>query len=289
MPTERVQKILARAGVASRRAVEDLIRQGRVTVNGQRIELGAQADPATDELRVDGALIKAEAATRIYIMLNKPPGVVSTAKSQTQDDRQTVLDLVPLEARLYPVGRLDAESEGLILLTNDGDITQKLTHPRYGHAKVYRVLVTPPPSAEQLDQWRKGVALEEGRTAPAEVHTRGNEGGGTWLEITIREGRKRQIRRTAIAIGLHVRRLIRTQLGPLTLSGVAPGAWRYLDDEEIRALKRSTAGGRPGGKKSGGQKRRGKKPSSRSRHRGTGASSGGKRKPTSSSRRRDKR
>ncbi|MBN1964013.1 MAG: rRNA pseudouridine synthase [Anaerolineae bacterium] len=277
MPEERIQKILARAGVASRRAVEDLIRQGRVTVNGQAVELGAQADAARDDIRVDGERISTTDAVRVYIMLNKPRGVISAASSQPQENRRTVRDLVPLEGRLYPVGRLDADSEGLILLTNDGELTQRLTHPRYGHQKTYKVLVTPAPTSEQLERWRKGVELDDGPTAPVELQTRGQTPEGTWLELTMGEGRKRQIRRTAQLLGLHVKHLLRVQLGPLKLTDLAPGAWRHLTDDEVRALKHAASGG--GGKRSGG------KPATRSRHRGKGArSQSRKSSPTRASR-----
>ncbi len=164
MPQERLHKLLAQAGVASRRACEDLIRDGRVTINGQRATVGAAVDPAVDVVRVDGEVIALAQPRLVYIMLNKPAGVVSTAQAQSQEKRPTVLDLVGVEERVYPVGRLDADSEGLVLLTNDGSLTQRLTHARYGHQKVYRVLVDGAPTPEQLEAWAEGVILDDGPT-----------------------------------------------------------------------------------------------------------------------------
>jgi len=238
MPQERLHKLLAQAGVASRRACEDLIRDGRVTINGQRATVGAAVDPAVDVVRVDGEVIALAQPRLVYIMLNKPAGVVSTAQAQSQEKRPTVLDLVGVEERVYPVGRLDADSEGLVLLTNDGSLTQRLTHARYGHQKVYRVLVDGAPTPEQLEAWAEGVILDDGPTAPCQVSVARRLENSTWLEVIMGEGRKRQIRRTASAVGLRVQRLIRTRIGPLRLSGVEPGAWRYLTDDEVAALRR---------------------------------------------------
>ncbi len=242
MSEERIQKILARAGVASRRACEDLIRQGRVTINGVKAEVGAKADPARDTIRVDGEAIAADQAAPVYIALHKPAGVVSTASAQRQDQRPTVLDLVPVAERLYPAGRLDADSEGLILLTNDGDLTQRLTHPRYGHTKTYRALVRGHPSPDQLKRWAAGIQLDDGPTAPCQVRVWRRLDEATWLEIEMGEGRKRQIRRTAAALGLAVERLIRTAIGPLKLGHLKPGEWRILEAVEVRALKRAVSG-----------------------------------------------
>ena len=247
MPQERLQKIIAQAGITSRRAAEELIDQGRVTVNGQPATIGSKADPAIDLIRVDGELLKITSAPLVYMMLNKPPGVVSAARAQRQEKRRTVLDLVPVEERVYPVGRLDADSEGLILLTNDGSLTQRLTHPRYGHMKTYHVLVYGYPEPTQLELWAAGVLLDDGPTAPCEVHIDQRLDNFTWLEVKMREGRKRQIRRTAGKVGLRVKRLVRVQLGPLSLGDLKVGAWRSLTDEEVRALKasRPAAGGKP--------------------------------------------
>ncbi len=253
MPEERLQKILARAGVGSRRACEDLIRQGRVTVNGERAGLGARADPSRDTIRVDGEPISPGQAepTPIYIALHKPAGVVSAASAQRQEKRPTVRDLVPVEGRLYPVGRLDADSEGLILLTNDGALTQRLTHPRYGHRKTYHVLVEGQPSPELVARWQQGVALEDGPTAPVQVRVLRQEGAQTWLEVVMGQGRKRQIRRTAAALGLRVLRLVRVGLGGLALGDLPPGGWRHLSQAEVRALK---GGGPPAGGRGAAQK-----------------------------------
>lgn len=269
MPQERLQKLLARAGIASRRASEDLIKQGRVSINGQKASLGAKADPAQDTIRVDGEVIKFETVNLVYIMLNKPNGIISAASAQRQEKRRTVLDLVQVDERVYPVGRLDADSEGLILLTNDGDLTQRLSHPSFGHQKTYRVLVLGTPTADQIEKWAKGgIQLEDGPTSPCTIAVDKTIEAGTWLEIQMGEGRKRQIRRTANKVGLRVIRLIRTHIGSLKLTGIKPGEWRYLTDEEIAALKReaarsmrrprrSNAGARPGGARPARPKRPG--------------------------------
>lgn len=233
---ERLQKILARAGRGSRRACEELILQGRVTVNGRQAGLGQKADPARDKITCDGELLsKAEALT--YIVLNKPRGVVSSLAPQ--GDRQTVRDLVPGEVRLYPVGRLDVESEGLILLTNDGALTDRLTHPRYETEKEYRVLVKGRPDEEQLNAWRRGVMLpEEGKpTAPARVSRERTTEAGTWLSVVMHEGRKHEIRDIGQTLGLRVLRLIRVRLGALRLGSLAPGAWRALNSREVKELR----------------------------------------------------
>ena len=247
MPQERLQKIIAQAGITSRRAAEELIDQGQVTVNGQPATIGSKADPAIDLIRVDGELLKIASVPLVYMMLNKPTGVVSATQAQRQEKRRTVLDLVPVEERVYPVGRLDADSEGLILLTNDGGLTQRLTHPRFGHMKTYRVLVYGHPEPTQLELWAAGVLLDDGPTAPCEVHIVQSLTNFTWLEVKMREGRKRQIRRTAGKVGLRVKRLVRTQIGPLSLGDLKLGEWRSLTDEEVRALKasRPAAGGKP--------------------------------------------
>ena len=196
---------------------------------------------------MDGELLKIASVPLVYMMLNKPTGVVSATQAQRQEKRRTVLDLVPVEERVYPVGRLDADSEGLILLTNDGGLTQRLTHPRFGHMKTYRVLVYGHPEPTQLELWAAGVLLDDGPTAPCEVHIVQSLTNFTWLEVKMREGRKRQIRRTAGKVGLRVKRLVRTQIGPLSLGDLKLGEWRSLTDEEVRTLKasRPAAGGKP--------------------------------------------
>ncbi len=234
MPEERVQKILASAGFGSRRACEKYIQAGRVRVNEQVIELGAKADPIRDKITLDGNQVTVEKL--VYILLNKPRGVVSSLNPQ--GERKTVRDLVSVEGRLYPVGRLDTDSEGLILLTNDGKLTNQLTHPKYGHEKEYEVLVDGYPKEEQLSIWRRGVVLDGEWTAPARVRIVRKGASGTWLNVILREGRKHQIRRTAQAIGLHVKRLRRTRLGPLRLGDLKPGDWRPLRNAEIEMLRK---------------------------------------------------
>ncbi len=235
---DRLQKILSRAGVGSRRACDTLISQGRVTVNGQIAVPGQKADPARDDIRVDGQRIRTRPLKKVYIALYKPRGVLSSTREA--DTRPTVRDLVPVEGHLYPVGRLDYESEGLILLTNDGDLTNKLTHPRYQHEKEYRVLVGREPGREQLDALRHGIVLEDGhRTAPAKVRLGETvPGKGTWLTMVLTEGRKRQIREMCLRVGLPVKRLIRVRIGSLRLGKMRPKEWRHLTRGEVRALKR---------------------------------------------------
>ncbi len=241
---ERLQKLLAQAGHGSRRACEDLILQGRVLVNGRRAELGQKADLTRDTVTLDGEpLARPEKLT--YIVLHKPRGVVSSREAQ--GDRQTVVDLVPQRLRLYPVGRLDLDSEGLILLTNDGDLANHLTHPRYNVEKEYEVLVKGDPDSERLNAWRRGVVLEDRetgkrvRTRPADVRRESGAGGSAWLRVIMREGRKHEIRDTGATLGLPVERLIRVRLGSLTLGKLRAGEWRELTAAEVRALKQSAA------------------------------------------------
>jgi 23S rRNA pseudouridine2605 synthase len=236
---ERLQKILSRAGFGSRRACESLITTRRVRVNGQIASIGMKADPGSDRIVVDGhPVTQPEAFT--YIALYKPRGILSVVKSQ--DQRRTVRDLVPIPGHLYPVGRLDADSEGLILLTNDGELANRLTHPRYGHEKEYRVLVARRPDEEQLAIWRRGVVLEdETKTAPAQVQFLRTMGKGAWLKVVLQEGKKRQIREVGKTIGLPVVKIIRVRIGTLQLGDLKPGGWRYLSPDEVAALK-----GQPG-------------------------------------------
>ena len=245
-PMERLQKVLAMAGVASRRTSEDIIRQGRVQVNGRVImEQGVKVDPAVDHVTVDGIPLP-RAAPSVYILLHKPAGVLSTASDEF--GRKTVLDLVPATERLYPVGRLDAESEGLILLTNDGELTARLTHPRYGHTREYRALVHGQPKEGELQKMRRGIVLDDGPSGPAEVevlapgHIRHEDlplpdRDCAWLKIVIREGRKRQIRRMCEIIGHPVVRLIRIGMGPLSLGTLPAGKYRFLKPAEVKALQ----------------------------------------------------
>ncbi|MCS7178875.1 MAG: rRNA pseudouridine synthase [Anaerolineae bacterium] len=235
---ERLQKVLARAGWGARRTCEDLIRQGRVTVNGQVAQLGQKVDPQRDRIEVDGQPIRLP-RTFTYIALHKPPGVLSD-EGDGSGRCPTVLDLVRHPAHLFPAGRLDLRSEGLVLLTDDGDLALRLTHPRFGHEKEYHVLVEGRPSARTLEQWRQGVELDGKTTAPAQVEILRTEGERTWLRVVLREGRKRQIRRVAARLGHPVVRLIRVRIGPIHLGNLPPGQWRPLTPAEVRALRRST-------------------------------------------------
>lgn len=232
---ERIQKILARAGLGSRRACEEYIAAGRVRVNGQVAILGDKADSQRDKILLDGKPVQVSEPL-VYIALNKPRGVLSTVTSP--DPRPTVLDLVDVAERVYPVGRLDVDSEGLILLTNDGDLANRLTHPRYGHEKEYRVLVARRPDEEQLAAWRRGVVLEDGfHTAPADIKVDAPAGKGSWLRVILREGRKRQIRETGTQIGLPVVRILRVRIGTLELGNLKSREWRHLTPEEVSRLK----------------------------------------------------
>src|SRR4030042_3635933 len=235
---ERLQKILAGAGYGSRRSCEELIAAGRVTVNGQVAHLGSKADIQKDQIKLDGKLIKPPEAFQ-YIALYKPRGVLSAVTPP--DPRPTVRNLVPVEGSIYPVGRLDIDSEGLILLTNDGELANQLTHPRYGHEKEYRVLVARHPDEKQLTAWRHGVVLEDGyQSSPIRVEVESHSGKGTWVRVIMKEGRKRQIRDTCHQIGLPVVTIVRVRIGSLYLGNLNPNHWRYLTHEEIEGLKGQT-------------------------------------------------
>lgn len=238
---ERLQKFLARAGVASRRHAETLMQAGRVLVNGQpATEPGKKIRPGVDEIRVDGRLVRPQ-VSKVYILLHKPAGVVTTASDP--QGRQTVLDLLPAKLRaqrLFPVGRLDLDSEGLLLLTNDGDFALHLTHPRYEQQKEYHALVQGRPAPSALESLRRGVLLpgESRPTAPARVYVLrpGEDGETSWLVVTLHEGRKRQVRRMLAVVGHPVLRLLRVRVGPLRLGNLQPGAWRFLSEQEIAKL-----------------------------------------------------
>ncbi len=246
MSAERLQKILSAAGVASRRDAEEMMLAGRVSVNGAVVrELGARADPAVDDVRVDGTPI-ARPAEHTYVALHKPAGYVTTVADER--GRPTVLHLLPETLpRLYPIGRLDLDTEGLLILTDDGDLTQRLTHPSFGVEKEYLALVRGVPNATALTRLRRGVALDDGPTAPAYVRSADRrdvspEGAGpTWLRIIIHEGRKRQVRRMCEAIGHPVLRLRRVRVGPLKLGDLRPGEWRRLTKGEVAALRTAAA------------------------------------------------
>lgn len=231
---ERLQRVLARVGFGSRRVCEDLIAEGRVTVNDVVAELGARVDWERDRVAVDGIAIGVR-PDQVYYLLNKPTGVVTTAHDP--QGRPTVVQLVPTEPRVFPVGRLDADSEGLLLLTNDGELTHRLTHPSFGVDKEYLVWVQGTPSRGELRALRQGIELDDGVTAPARVAAVSDE----VLRITIHEGRNRQIRRMCDAVGHPVRRLVRVRIGPLSDSKLQPGAWRSLGLDEVRALSNATA------------------------------------------------
>jgi len=243
-----LQKILARAGLGSRRKCEELISSGRVRVNGQVASLGSKANPEHDRILFDGQPL-VPAQEFVYIAVYKPRGIVSTTAEEL--GRQTVLDLVPFSHRLYPVGRLDMDSEGLVLLTNDGALANQLTHPRFGHEKEYRVLVARHPDNEQLEAWKHGVVLEDGiRTSPATVRIESSHGKGSWLRVVLREGRKRQIREMGALTGLPVVRIIRIRIGALSLGALKPKDWRYLTPAEISALKTPAVREKSTGRKS---------------------------------------
>jgi 23S rRNA pseudouridine2605 synthase len=248
MPAERLQKVMAAAGIASRRACEELIVAGRVQVNGKVVtELGAKADPKRDRIVVDGKPLLV-ARQHLYFRVHKPRGVLSDIGGDA-GERRTVADLLPEGTpRVFPVGRLDLHSEGLVLLTDDGELANRLTHPRYQHPKTYFVLVEARPQPAELDQLRAGVELPEGRSAPAEVtlaerlplELKLSKGPtvGVWLRIVLREGKKRQVRHMTAAIGYPTLRLVRWSIGPLTLSGLELGECEPLTPGEIGALRR---------------------------------------------------
>lgn len=233
---ERLQKFMAEAGVASRRACEELIRQGRVTVNGETASLGRSVEPEQDRVELDGKPVQKE-QRRTVILLYKPRGVVST--SSDPEGRRTVQDYFrEIPERLYNVGRLDLNSEGLLLMTNDGALANRLTHPRYGVEKTYYAVCDGKLTASEAARLTNGVELEDGVTAPARVDAvRTTQCGDTSFLITIHEGRNRQIRRMLEAVGHRTLRLKRERFGPLSLGTLAPGEWRKLSDEEIKRLE----------------------------------------------------
>ena len=233
---ERLQKVLAAAGLGSRRACEELVAAGRVTVNGEVAALGRRVDPEADRVAVDGVPVSVKPGL-VHYLLNKPRGVVSTADDP--QGRPKVVDLVPAEPRVFPVGRLDADTEGLLLLTNDGELTHRLTHPSYGLEKEYLAEVEGNPRREALRRLRTGVELEDGVTAPA----RASLLAPNVVRLVITEGRNRQVRRMCAAVGHPVRRLVRTRIGPLADRRLPPGRWRRLAPGEVRALEQAVAAG----------------------------------------------
>ncbi|MEX0802956.1 MAG: pseudouridine synthase [Candidatus Binatia bacterium] len=237
---ERLQKILARAGLASRREAERWILDGRVSINGTVVrKLGTQAEPSRDSIRVDGKRIKA-AAEAIYLALHKPPGVITTLNDpQQRPDITRFLEPLGERQRVFPVGRLDFNSSGLILLTNDGELAQRLTHPRFGVKKLYHVKLSACPTEMELGKLRKGIRLEDGMAAPARVRVLEKLKKNAWLEIEIHEGRNREVRRMFEALGYFVEKLIRVRIGAISLDRLAPGEIRPLMRTEIIKLKRA--------------------------------------------------
>ncbi len=232
---ERLQKVLARVGIGSRRACEDLIAEGRVTVDGEVAVLGRRVDVETALIELDGAPIGVR-PDLVHYLLNKPAGVVTTADDP--QGRPTVVGLVPAEPRVFPVGRLDVDTEGLLLLTNDGELAHRLTHPSFGVEKEYVAELEGSPSRAALRRLREGVELDDGTTAPARAALL----EPSVVRLTVHEGRNRQVRRMCDAVGHPVVRLIRTRIGPLADRSLAPGAWRELTGDEVRSLQRAVAG-----------------------------------------------
>lgn len=231
---ERLQKVLARAGFGSRRKCEELIKAGRIAVDGELAVLGQRIDPARERVTCDDVPVIVD-TTLVHWLLNKPAGYVTTASDP--HGRPTVLDLVPDEPRVFPVGRLDMDSEGLLLLTNDGDLAQLLMHPRHGVEKEYFVEVEGVPSPAALRRLREGVELDDGLTQPARVRlVQESDDGTSALEIVVKEGRKRMVRRMFGEVRHPVRRLVRTRIGPLRDQRLAPGTWRTLNLDEVRSL-----------------------------------------------------
>lgn len=231
---DRLQKVLARIGIGSRRTCENLIAAGRVTVNGERAVLGRRVDPDRDVVAIDGAVTGIRPGL-VHLLLNKPAGVVTTADDP--QGRPTVVSLVPDDPRVFPVGRLDMDTEGLLLLMNDGDLAHRLTHPSFGVEKEYIAHVDGEPSRAALRRLREGIELDDGMTAPARVALV----APSIVRLTIHEGRNRQVRRMCEAVGHPVRRLIRTRIGPLADRRLKPGQWRELTGDELRALERAVA------------------------------------------------
>ena len=236
---ERLQKILAKAGLASRREAERWIAEGRVSVNGAVIrKLGTQADPARDSIKVDGKRIK-PAAAPLYFAFHKPPGVITTLNDpEHRPDLTPYLERLGEKRRLFPVGRLDYNTTGLLLLTNDGDFALRLTHPRFGVKKLYQAKLSACPTAEDLARLRKGIRLEDGMSAPARARVVDKLRKNAWVEIEVREGRKREVRRMFEALGFFVEKLVRIKVGSVSLGSLPLGELRPLSPMEVDALKR---------------------------------------------------
>lgn len=258
----RIQKLIAEAGLASRREAEDWIRQGRVTVNGRPAVLGQRADPETDAVKVDGRRVRPRSGPRTYLLLYKPKGFVTTVSDPER--RDTVLDLLPgrLRRAVKPVGRLDVQTEGLLLLTDDGGLARLVTHPSTGCPKEYRVKVSGVPAEEQLERLRAGIFLDGSRTRPCEIAlistTAGRGEGNCWLSVALREGRSRQIRRMFEAVGHPVSKLKRVAIGPIRDDRLPVGGVRALSAREVEALRQSLEG-RSAGPGVAGTGRRGRR------------------------------
>lgn len=238
MGEQRLQKVLAAAGIASRRASEELIVQGRVAVNGEVASLGDKVDPERDVVEVDGERVAVD-PERVYVMLNKPRGVITTVDDP--EGRPTVMDLINLQMRLFPVGRLDQDTEGLLLLTNDGSLAHSLMHPSYEVERVYVALVPGPVRKRALSQLREGVPLDDGVARAKRARVLEDEQGKALVEIVMTEGRKREVRRMLGALGLSVERLARVAYGGVELGDLRQGKWRFLTQQEIGRLHRSAA------------------------------------------------
>ncbi|MEM1179623.1 MAG: pseudouridine synthase [Acidobacteriota bacterium] len=273
MASERLQKVLARAGVASRRTVEEWIAAGRVTVNGRAAELGARADLEVDAVRVDGKRIQPRRKAPVYLVLNKPRGVVSTLKDP--EGRRSILDLIPerLHKGLVPVGRLDWDSEGLLLLTDDGDFAQAVAHPRYGCVKTYEVKVRNTPKESDLERLRGGIVINGRPSAPADIDPFRGPGGAretsanSWWRVRLTEGRTRQIREMFQRIGNPVQRLRRVAIGSFTAPDVPRGLWRELTPDEVIRIRDTSSEKKPRGAKGTGRRAAGpgaKRPGGRS-------------------------
>ena len=224
---------MAQANIGSRRASEKIIEQGRVKVNGKVVSLGAKADPTKDTIQVDDETLRFDNIELVYYVLNKPVNVLSANSPNHQDDREIVRNLIPVEGHLFTIGRLDAESEGLMVLTNDGDLTNKLSHPRYEHTKTYKVTVYGSPSEETLEQWQDGVWMDGQKTAACYVKVLESNKNTSVLRIVMIEGKKRQIRRVATQLGHPVKKLMRTHIGQLGVGTLRRGEWYQLSDEEV--------------------------------------------------------
>ena len=239
MAVERLHRILARAGYGSRRACEELIVEGRVTLNGSMATLGDRADPVEDEVRVDGLEVNLDPNVKYYA-LHKPPGVVTTMRDP--QGRPDIRGFLPEGPRVFPVGRLDRDTEGLLLLTNDGDLANALTHPRFGVEKEYLAEVEGVPTPKHIGQLRRGVELEDGDALAKSARVAGRSGDRGAVRLVMTEGRKREVRRLLAAVGLPVTRLVRVRVGPIRLGGLPPGERRELTHDEVVALRRVVDG-----------------------------------------------